>query len=99
MQPDESLADDFLFPMSSGISYNSSPESDGEFCEPETPTTMSRQPSEEPSMGHLSRFNSDPNLANIEEAETVNDNHGANKRLQPQSPVSDNKFWCLNYKV
>ena len=60
------MADDFLFPMSSGISYNSSPESDGEFCEPETPRNMSRQPSEEPS--HLSRFNSDPNLANIDES-------------------------------
>ena len=33
-QPDESFADDFLFPMSSRFSsYTSSPESDGEFCE------------------------------------------------------------------
>ena len=61
------MADDFLFPMSSGISYNSSAaESDGEFCEPETPRNMSRQPSEEPSSA-LSRFNSDPHLNNIEE--------------------------------
>ena len=81
-QPDESVADDFLFPMSSGISYNSSPESDGEFCEPETPRNMSRQPSEEPS--HMSRFNSDPNLANLEE----NDAGNANRRLPPQTPVS-----------
>lgn len=66
--------------MSSGISYNSSPESDGEFCEPETPRNMSRQPSEEPSMiGHMSRFNSDPNLANIEENGTV--------AKKPSSPV------------
>ena len=36
-QPDESFADDFLFPMSSRFSsYTSSPESDGEFCESAT---------------------------------------------------------------
>ena len=82
-QPDESVADDFLFPMSSGISYNSSPESDGEFCEPETPRNMSRQPSEEP---NLSRFNSDPNLANLEEAKEIK------KNPPPPSPVS--LFFC-----
>merc|ERR1711953_249239 len=70
-KPDESVADDFLFPMSSGISYSSAAESDGEFCEPETPRNMSRQPSEEPSSAALSRFNSDPNLANIEESPVV----------------------------
>ena len=85
------MADDFLFPMSSGISYNSSPESDGEFCEPETPSrNMSRQPSEEPS--HMSRYNSDPNLANLEQ-ENDNDNQASNannsRRLPPQTPVSD----------
>ena len=36
-QPDESFSDDFLFPMTSRLSYTSSPESDGEFCDPETP--------------------------------------------------------------
>ena len=81
LQPDESVADDFLFPMSSGISYNSSPESDGEFCEPETPRNMSRQPSEEP---NLARFNSDPNLANLEEAKEIKKNH----MPVPPSPVS-----------
>ena len=83
------MADDFLFPMSSGISYNSSPESDGEFCEPETPRNMSRQPSEEPS--HMSRFNSDPNLANIEQENNDNPTSNANnsRRLPPQTPVSD----------
>ncbi len=59
-QPDESVADDFLFPMTSRLSYTSSAESDGEFCEAETPKNMSRQPSAEPG---LSRFSSDPNLA------------------------------------
>ena len=77
------MADDFLFPMSSGISYTSSPESDGEFCEPETPRNMSRQPSEEPS--HMSRqYGSDPNLANLDE----NDAPNANRRIPPQTPVS-----------
>ena len=86
-QPDESVADDFLFPMSSGISYTSSPESDGEFCEPETPRNMSRQPSEEPS--HMSRqYGSDPNLANLEE----NDAPNANRRIPPQTPVSGFSF-------
>jgi hypothetical protein len=37
MQPDETFSDDFLFPMSSRLSYTSSPESDGEFCGDETP--------------------------------------------------------------
>ena len=83
-QPDESVADDFLFPMSSGISYTSSPESDGEFCEPETPRNMSRQPSEEPS--HMSRqYGSDPNLANLEENDP---GPNANRRIPPQTPVS-----------
>ncbi len=42
-QPEESLGDDFLFPMSSAASarlsavYGSSPESDAEFCDAETP--------------------------------------------------------------
>jgi hypothetical protein len=49
--------------MSSRLNYTSSPESDGEFCEPETPSrNISRQPSAEP-VGQLARFNSDPNLA------------------------------------
>ena len=98
-QPDESVADDFLFPMSSGISYTSSPESDGEFCEPETPRNMSRQPSEEPS--HMSRqYGSDPNLANLEE----NDAPNANRRIPPQTPVSKfsflyNNLWANLHKV
>ena len=37
VQPDESFSDDFLFPMTSRLSYTSSPESDGEFCGDETP--------------------------------------------------------------
>merc|ERR1712223_1521809 len=96
-QPDESVADDFLFPMSSGISYNSSPESDGEFCEPETPRNMSRQPSEEPS--HMSRYNSDPNLANLEQ-ENDNDNQASNannsRRLPPQTPEKTDTNGTIN---
>mgnify|MGYP001427016978 FL=1 len=58
------IADEFLFPMTSRASYSSSyPDSDGEFCEPETPV-VSRQPSmildQTPK---LDRYNSDPNLA------------------------------------
>ena len=84
------MADDFLFPMSSGISYTSSPESDGEFCEPETPRNMSRQPSEEPS--HMSRqYGSDPNLANLEENDAP---PNANRRIPPQTPVS---VFSLNF--
>ena len=61
-QPDESMADDFLFPMTSRMSYTSSPDSDGEFCEPETPS-VSRQPSMIIDPSKLERYNSDPNLA------------------------------------
>ena len=58
------IADEFLFSMTSRSSYSSSyPDSDGEFCEPETPV-VSRQPSmildQTPK---LDRYNSDPNLA------------------------------------
>ena len=42
---------------------------------------MSRQPSEEP---NLARFNSDPNLANLEEAKEIKKNH----MPVPPSPVS-----------
>ena len=96
-QPDESVADDFLFPMSSGISYTSSPESDGEFCEPETPRNMSRQPSEEPT--HMSRFNSDPNLANLEqENNDPASNTNSSRRLPPQPPVSNMFFSSFDGK-
>ena len=67
LQPDvDSMADEFLFPMTSRTSYSSCPDSDGEFCEPETPV-VSRQPSmildQTPK---LDRYNSDPNLAGQE---------------------------------
>ena len=64
LKPDESMADDFLFPMTSRASYASSAaDSDGEFCEPETPS-ISRQPSriEHHQPPGLDRHNSDPNL-------------------------------------
>ena len=66
-KPDQSFADDFLFPMTSRMSYTSSPESDGEFCDPDN--SMSRAASRNPSLSHdvtnggLARSNSDPNLA------------------------------------
>ena len=60
------MTDEFLFPMTSRTSYSSCPDSDGEFCEPETPV-VSRQPSmildQTPK---LDRYNSDPNLAGQE---------------------------------
>ena len=90
-KPDESVADDFLFPMSSGISYSSAAESDGEFCEPETPSrNMSRQPSEEPSStsAALSRFNSDPHLNNIEE----NPVNPVNNPEKTEPKKSDSKY-------
>ena len=63
--------------MTSGrLSYTSSPESDGEFCEPETPRTLSRNQSYDPNsqLQHMqqqnqqqqqqkvTRSNSDPSL-------------------------------------
>jgi len=55
--------------MTSRLSYTSSPESDGEFCEADN--TISRMTSRNPSISHdasltvagLARSNSDPNLA------------------------------------
>ena len=69
VKPDQSFADDFLFPMTSRLSYASSPESDGEFCEADN--SISRMTSRNPSISHdaamtvagLARSNSDPNLA------------------------------------
>ena len=90
-KPDESVADDFLFPMSSGISYSSAAESDGEFCEPETPRNMSRQPSEEPSSAALSRFNSDPHLNNIEES-PVPPGGGGQVEKSENKTRSDSKY-------
>lgn len=56
------MADEFLFPMTSRASYSSSyPDSDGEFCEPETPV-VSRQPSVIMDPSKLERYSSDPNL-------------------------------------
>lgn len=56
------MADEFLFPMTSRASYSSSyPDSDGEFCEPETPV-VSRQPSVIMDVSKLERYSSDPNL-------------------------------------
>ena len=71
LQPDvDSMADEFLFPMTSRMSYTSTcPDSDGEFCEPETPV-VSRQPSMILDSKTLDRYNSDPNLASQEKLNT-----------------------------
>ena len=88
MKPDESFSDDFLFPMTSTrLSYTSSPESDGEFCEPETPRTLSRNQSYDPNSQiqqntqfnglqqtqKVSRSNSNPSL-HREDGTTKSDN-------------------------
>ena len=100
LQPDQSFADDFLFPMTSRLSYASSPESDGEFCEADNSTT-SRIASRNPSLSHdaasvgLARSNSDPNLARDDQeddAAAIPDYNCpppyAINALQPQSNVS-----------
>ena len=88
-QPDESFSDDFLFPMTSArLSYTSSPESDGEFCEPETPRTLSRNQSYDPNsqmqqnqqqhslqQQKLTRSNSNPSLHR--EDGTIKSDNGA----------------------
>ena len=66
VQPEESFSDDFLFPMTSRLSYASSPESDGEFCGDDTPRRSAavRNPaSRQDSNNRLVRSNSDPSLA------------------------------------
>ena len=59
------MADEFLFPMTSRSSYSSSlyPDSDGEFCEPETPIVSRQQSMILDPAKFDSRYNSDPNLA------------------------------------
>ena len=64
------MADEFLFPMTSRMSYTSTcPDSDGEFCDPETPV-VSRQPSMILDSKTLDRYSSDPNLASQEKLNT-----------------------------
>ena len=65
------MADEFLFPMTSRISYSSYPDSDGEFCDPETPV-VSRQPSMILDPAKLDRYNSDPNLAASQDQKSLN---------------------------
>ena len=67
VQPEEAFSDDFLFPMSTPrLSYTSSPESDGEFCDPETPrasrTQLANTSDTLTSNGQLPRSTSDPSL-------------------------------------
>merc|ERR1719400_1717427 len=61
-KPEESFSDDFLFPMTSRLSYTSAAESDGEFCgedlSPRRAGTLKQDPS-----GRLVRTSSDPSLA------------------------------------
>ena len=68
VQPEESFSDDFLFPMTSRLSYTSAAESDGEFCGEDTPRRSAEinnarnVTSQDPS-GRLVRATSDPSLA------------------------------------
>ena len=104
IKPDESFSDDFLFPMSSTrLSYTSSPESDGEFCEPETPRTLSRNQSYDPNSQSLqqntqfnsmtqqqkiSRSNSNPSLHR--EDGTIKSDNGAIPDYNSPPPYSVN---------
>ncbi|XP_063232156.1 LOW QUALITY PROTEIN: tight junction protein ZO-1 [Bacillus rossius redtenbacheri] len=63
-QPDESLSDDFLFPMTSRLSYASSPESDLDLSpEPRAPA-----PPPAGGAGRLVKSSSDPSIATQEDA-------------------------------
>ena len=61
-QPEESFSDDFLFPMTSRLSYTSAAESDGEFCGDELSPRRAGTLKQDPS-GRLVRVASDPSLA------------------------------------
>ena len=68
VQPEESFSDDFLFPMTSRLSYTSAAESDGEFCGEDTPRRSaeinnSRNATSQDPSGRLVRATSDPSLA------------------------------------
>ena len=100
------IADEFLFPMTSRASYSSSyPDSDGEFCEPETPV-VSRQPSmildQTPK---LDRYNSDPNLAG-QDVKSLNSSgipdYNApppNSAITPLSAAKPQVICCCRYKL
>merc|ERR1740137_360725 len=65
-KPEESFSDDFLFPMTSRLSYTSAAESDGEFCGDDTPrrsAAINRNVTSQDSSGRLVRTTSDPSLA------------------------------------
>lgn len=67
-KPEESFSDDFLFPMTSRLSYTSAAESDGEFCGEDTPRRSaeinnSRNTTSQDPSGRLVRATSDPSLA------------------------------------
>lgn len=67
-KPEESFSDDFLFPMTSRLSYTSAAESDGEFCGEDTPRRSaeinnSRNATSQDPSGRLVRATSDPSLA------------------------------------
>merc|ERR1719150_2883530 len=47
-KPEESFSDDFLFPMTSRLSYTSAAESDGEFCGEEGTLSIPYAEIEEP---------------------------------------------------
>nr|XP_040572898.1 tight junction protein ZO-2-like isoform X5 [Lepeophtheirus salmonis] len=77
-KPDESFSDDFLFPMTSRLSYTSSPESDGEFCgDPETPKVNRAVPEvpHDGEDGRLTRSNSDSNLVSSSSNKESSDHH------------------------
>merc|ERR1719150_1561390 len=61
-KPEESFSDDFLFPMTSRLSYTSAAESDGEFCGEEMSPRRAGTLKQDPS-GRLVRTTSDPSLA------------------------------------
>ena len=71
LQPDEALSDDFLFPMTSRLSYASSPESDLDLSpEPRCavpPGSTAPPPGPGPGPPRLVKSSSDPSIATQED--------------------------------
>ncbi len=73
-QPEETLKEDFLFPMSNRLSYASSPESDGEikthslYDDNDASPTLVRRPNASPTPVRrpMVRSSSDPSIATVD---------------------------------
>jgi len=96
-KPDEAFSDDFLFPMSSRLTFSTSGlESDGEFCGEDSPRKQNSNRSGNPqdSSSSLYRATSDPNLNMQRKDGTMTSEMGDNAQqyLSKASPDKTDRY-------